>query len=77
MKQIKRVLCVLLCFALLISFAVLPVSAQETTEACPHVYVHGFMGSLLREDKDDPQPKVIWPPDTDAILADAKEQIPT
>ena len=77
MKQFKHVLCVLLCFALLISFAVLPVSAEGTTEACPHVYVHGFMGSLLREDKDDPQSKVIWPPDTDAILADAKEQIPT
>ena len=77
MKQIKRVLCVLLCLALLLSFAVLPVSAEGLAEACPQIYVHGFMSSTLYENKDDPNSKVIWPPDVDAILADAKEQIPT
>lgn len=77
MLQFKRLLSVLLCFTLLFSFAVLPVSAAETAEACPQIYVHGFMSSTLYENKDDPNSKVIWPPDVDAILADAKEQIPT
>ena len=77
MTHLKRVLCVLLCFALLLSFAALPVSAADASAPCPHVYVHGFMGSLILEDKDDPNSKVIWPPDTDAILADVKDQLPT
>ena len=76
MQHFKRLLCALLCFALLLTTAVLPVSAADPSGACPQVYVHGFMGSILREDRNDPNSKVIWPPDTDAILADAKEVLP-
>ena len=77
MKTSKRVLSVLLSLVLLLSVAVLPVSALDATEACPQIYVHGFMGSTLLEDRDDPNSKVIWPPDANALIADVQDALPT
>lgn len=76
MKLTKRLLCVLLSLLLMLTPAVFSVGAEETAKPCPTIYVHGFMGTNLIEDKDNPGSKVIWPPDMDGILADVKDIIP-
>lgn len=76
MKLSKRVFCILLSLLMLVSTGILSVCAEGTQEVCPHIFVHGFMGSPILENKDDPQSKVIWPPDVNAILSDVKEELP-
>ena len=75
MKLSKRIVCILLSLLLLTTTGILT-AAAENAAACPTVYVYGFMGADLLEDKDDPNSKVIWPPDMNAMGADIKEEIP-
>ena len=77
MKSIKRVICILLALLMLTSTGILSAVAEDAQEACPTIYVYGFMGADLLEDKDDPNSKVIWPPDMNAMTEDIKAQIPT
>ncbi len=76
MKLTRRLLCILISLLLLLSPAAFSAAAEGTGEVCPTIYVHGFMGTNLIEDKNDPNSKVIWPPDMDGILADVKAIIP-
>ncbi len=76
MKLKKRILCIVLSVLMLLSTGVLSAFAESTQEACPLIYVHGFMGSPILENKDDPNSKVIWPPDVNAILEDVKAELP-
>ena len=77
MKHTKRILCLLLALVMLLSTGILSAVAEGAQTACPTIYVHGFMGSDLLEDKNDPNSKVIWPPDMTAMTEDIKAQIPT
>ena len=76
MKLIKRSFCILLSLLLLVTPCVLSAAAETAPEPCPQIYVHGFMGSTILENKDDPNSKAIWPPDTDAILGEVKGILP-
>ena len=56
---------VLVCVPLFNAFG----AADTITQECPYIYIHGFMGTDLYENPDDPDSDVIWPPSTDSILA--------
>ncbi len=77
MKLTKRILCVLLSVLMLLSTGILSAVAEGAQGNIPTVYVYGFMGSDLLEDKNDPNSKVIWPPDMNAMTEDIKEALPT
>ncbi|MBQ6093385.1 MAG: hypothetical protein IJL00_06910, partial [Clostridia bacterium] len=76
MKLFKRICSLLLALLMLTATGILTAVAEGAAEACPTIYVYGFMGADLLEDKNDPNSKVIWPPDMNAMTADIKEQIP-
>ncbi len=76
MKLFKRICSLLLAVLMLTATGILTALAEGAAEACPTIYVYGFMGADLLEDKNDPNSKVIWPPDMNAMTADIKEQIP-
>ena len=51
-------------------------AADTVKQECPYIYIHGFMGTDLYENPDDPDSDVIWPPKTDAILEAVKVALP-
>ena len=77
MKSFKKAICILLTALMLLTPGVLSAFAEGAAEPCPHIYIHGFMSNALLEDKDNPNSKVLWPPDTDALLNDIKDAAPT
>lgn len=77
MKHTKRMICIVLSLVMLLSTGILSAAAEGAAAACPTIYVYGFMGADLLENKDDPNSKVIWPPDMNAMTEDIKAQIPT
>ena len=77
MKLSKRLFCILLALLMLTSTGILTAAAESAAPACPTIYVHGFMGSDILEDRNDPNSKVIWPPDMNDMTEDIKAQIPS
>ncbi len=79
-KVFKKLTAVLLCLAVVFT-PLLAVSAEYSeakyTQDCPYVYVHGFMGSTIYVDKDDPSSDCAWPPPTEKILDAVKEALPS
>ncbi|MBQ8944213.1 MAG: hypothetical protein IJ050_06890 [Clostridia bacterium] len=49
---------------------------DESAQECPYIFIHGFMGTDLYENPDDPDSDVIWPPSTDSILEAVKVALP-
>ena len=43
---------------------------------CPNIYIHGFMGTDLYVDPENPDLGKVWPPATDDILAAVKAILP-
>ena len=76
MKTAKKLLSLLLAALLLASCASAAFGA-EAVRTCPEIYVHGFMGTSIYADKDDPNSDVIWPPDMNGILTDVKAALPS
>ena len=76
MKTAKKLLSLLLAALLLASCASAAFGA-EAVRTCPEIYVHGFMGTNIYADKDDPNSDVIWPPDMNGILTDVKAALPS
>lgn len=75
MKKAKRVLAVLLA-VLLVAFSGSAAFAAAPEEPCPTVYVHGFMGSDILADRNDPESEQVWGPDVGAIFSDVKKALP-
>ena len=76
--KFRRLTAVILAAALLIS-CVTPVFAAEKasyTADCPYIFVHGFMGSDIYVDPDDPDSELAWPPATDDIMDAVKQSLP-
>ncbi|MBO4341902.1 MAG: alpha/beta fold hydrolase [Clostridia bacterium] len=76
--KFRRLTAVILAAALLISCAT-PVFAAEKasyTADCPYIFVHGFMGSDIYVDPDDPDSELAWPPATDDIMDAVKQSLP-
>ncbi|MBP9989398.1 MAG: hypothetical protein KBT46_07855 [Ruminococcus sp.] len=73
MKKNRSVLAIFLVLVM----AVLPMTvfAKEETTECPTIYVHGFMGSTIYENPDDPDSPEIWPPSSDKILDAVKQAV--
>lgn len=51
-------------------------NAADYKANCPYIFVHGFMGTDIYVDPDDPDSKTAWPPDGDAIKTAVKEALP-
>ena len=61
---------------LILIVPLLTVAASAKTESCPRVWVHGFMGSTVYENADDPDSLPAWPPTSDEILGAVKSSVP-
>lgn len=44
---------------------------------CPYIYVHGFMGSTIYVDPDDPDSEAAWPPSSDRIKSAVGKILPS
>lgn len=76
-KMLLRFLCLVLTLCLTAAplFSVVG-SAAGYEKDCPYIYVHGFMGSDVYVDPDDPDSDVVWPPSTNSILTAVKNSLP-
>ena len=72
----KKTIAIVLCFALVCSFAAVAYADTLSEADCPYIYVHGFMAKDLIADKNDPDSEILWPPQTDDILELVKEVAP-
>ncbi len=73
--RIKKIVsCVLA--AVLVCCAFVPCLAAAEEELVPVVFVHGFMGSTIYRDVNDPAAGVAWPPATGDILKAVSQSIP-
>ena len=73
MKLSKKLLTVLLALLMLLPLGATLAAAEE--DACPLIFVHGLMGTSIRENRNDPDSKKLWDPDMDAILNDVKDNL--
>ncbi|MBQ5969566.1 MAG: hypothetical protein IJL52_05570 [Clostridia bacterium] len=73
MKLSKKLLALLLALLMLLPLGAIVANAEE--DACPLIFVHGFMGTSIRADRNDPNSEKLWDPDMDAILNDVKDNL--
>ncbi len=76
MKTLRKPLAVLLTVVLTLLCAASAFAAAPE-DAVPSIYVHGFMGSDILADRNDPDSKVVWGPDMNALLGDVKGALPS
>ena len=75
MKKTKKVLALLLAVVLL-ALSASAAFAAAPAEACPEIYIHGYMGSDLLADRSDPFSEQVWAPDMNALFGDVKDALP-
>ena len=76
MKSAKKLLALLLAVILtVLSASAAFAAAPEDT--CPELYIHGFMGSDILADRNNPNSEVVWGPDMGALFGDVKNALPT
>ena len=75
MKTTKKVLALLLALVLL-ALSASAAFAAAPTDACPEIYIHGYMGSDILADRNDPESEEIWAPDMNAMFGDIKDALP-
>ena len=71
----KRVLCLLLCVALLSSFLPVFAYAAENRDI-PIVHIYGFMSCPILADANDPDSQRLFPMEKDAILQFVRDLVP-
>ena len=73
MKRCKKLLALLLALLMLLPLGAVLSAAEE--DVCPLIFIPGFMGSTIRENRNDPDSKKIWDLDMDALLNDVKDNL--
>ena len=66
--------------AALLAFTPVVSAGAETADYkadCPYIFVHGFMGSTVYVDPDNPDSEAAWPPSSSAIMDAVKKSLPT
>ena len=75
----KKIISVILSVFMLTSVLSLAASAVERQKKidCPEISIHGFMGSTVYMDPNDPDSPDAWPPTADEILGAVKSILPS
>lgn len=74
-KLFTRILAVILALAVVFVPTLSTVgtaSEKSWSQDCPHIYIHGFMGTDIYKDPSNPSEGLVWPPSSDSILAAVK-----
>lgn len=70
----KKVISLILSFILIFTMAVPAFAAGTVNQTCPTIYLHGFAGTKIYEDKNDTSTKFTFP-STDEILEPVKKEL--
>lgn len=70
----KKILSLILSLLLIFPLCVPAFAAAEVNQQCPTIYVPGFAGSKIYEDKNDPSTKLEFP-EADVLLESVKKDI--
>lgn len=70
----KKILSLILSFILIFTMALPVFAADIVNQTCPTIYVPGFAGSKIYEDKNDPSTKLVFP-EADVLLESVKKDI--
>lgn len=73
----SKFLCVVLALVIMASpLSVVGANAEKYTPDCPYINVHGFMGTNIYVDPDDPNSELAWPPSSKSILKAVGKSLP-
>ncbi|MCR5523683.1 MAG: hypothetical protein K6F64_08640 [Clostridia bacterium] len=75
--KFKNTVSIFLSLAILIC-TITPAFAEKKTYEpdCPYIFIHGFMGSTIYVDPDDPDSEAAWPPSTGSIVKTVFKALP-